>query len=76
MKAIFLILERVFILNTMYQEYFGLKEMPFHVTPNPRFLYMSPIHEEAVQHLRYGIKDKKVFIVLAGEVCCGKTSLC
>ena len=60
----------------MYQDYFGLSEMPFHVTPNPRFLFLSPTHEEALQHLRYGIQDKKGFIVLTGEVGCGKTTLC
>lgn len=60
----------------MYQDYFGFSEMPFHVTPNPRFLYLSPTHEEALQHLRYGIEDKKGFIVLTGEVGCGKTTLC
>lgn len=60
----------------MYQEYFGFKEMPFHVTPNPRFLFLSPTHEEALQHMRYGIEDKKGFIVLTGEVGCGKTTLC
>lgn len=60
----------------MYLEYFGFKEMPFHVTPNPRFLFLSPTHEEAMQHLRYGIEDKKGFIVLTGEVGCGKTTLC
>jgi len=60
----------------MYLEYFGFQEMPFHVTPNPRFLFLSPTHEEALQHLRYGIEDKKGFIVLTGEVGCGKTTLC
>lgn len=50
--------------------------MPFHVTPNPRFLYLSPTHQEALQHLRYGIEHKKGFIVLTGEVGCGKTTLC
>lgn len=60
----------------MYQQYFGFSEMPFHVTPNPRFLYLSPTHEEALQHLRYGVEDKKGFIVLTGEVGCGKTTLC
>ncbi len=60
----------------MYLDYFGFAEMPFHVTPNPRFLFLSPTHEEALQHLRYGIEDKKGFIVLTGEVGCGKTTLC
>ena len=60
----------------MYLEYFGFTEMPFHITPNPRFLFLSPTHEEALQHLRYGIEDKKGFIVLTGEVGCGKTTLC
>ena len=60
----------------MYQDYFGFSEMPFHVTPNPGFLFLSPTHEEALQHLRYGIQDKKGFIVLTGEVGCGKTTLC
>lgn len=60
----------------MYQEYFGFSEMPFHVTPNPRFLFLSPTHQEALQHLRYGIEHKKGFIVLTGEVGCGKTTLC
>lgn len=60
----------------MYLDYFGFQEMPFHVTPNPRFLFLSPTHEEALQHLRYGIEDKKGFIVLTGEVGCGKTTLC
>lgn len=50
--------------------------MPFHVTPNPQFLFLSPTHEEALQHLRYGIHDKKGFILLTGEVGCGKTTLC
>ena len=60
----------------MYKDYFGFSDMPFHVTPNPRFLFLSPTHEEALQHLRYGVSDKKGFIVLTGEVGCGKTTLC
>ncbi len=60
----------------MYQEFYGLQEMPFNVTPDPKFLYLSPAHEEALSHLRYGIAERKGFIVLTGEVGCGKTTLC
>lgn len=44
--------------------------------PDPNFLYLSPTHQEALQHLKYGIAEKKGFIVLTGEVGCGKTTLC
>lgn len=60
----------------MYQSFYGLKEMPFNITPDPNFLYLSPTHQEALQHLKYGIAEKKGFIVLTGEVGCGKTTLC
>lgn len=60
----------------MYQEYYGFQEMPFNITPNPRFLYLSPTHQEALQHLKYGVQERKGFIVLIGEVGCGKTTLC
>jgi general secretion pathway protein A len=60
----------------MYQEFYGLSAMPFNITPDPAFLYLSPGHQEAMQHLRYGIAQKKGFIVLTGEVGCGKTTLC
>lgn len=50
--------------------------MPFHITPDPAFLFLSPTHEEALHHLRYGIAEKKGFIVLTGEVGCGKTTIC
>jgi len=60
----------------MYQSFYGFKEMPFNITPDPRFLYLSPTHQEALQHLKYGVQEKKGFIALVGEVGCGKTTLC
>lgn len=60
----------------MYQQFFGLREMPFNITPDPRFLFLSPTHQEALEHLRYGVAEKKGFIVLTGEVGCGKTTIC
>lgn len=60
----------------MYQGFYGFREMPFNITPDPKFLFLSPTHNEALQHLRYGIEERKGFIVLIGEVGCGKTTLC
>ena len=60
----------------MYQAFYGIREMPFNITPDPKFLYLSPTHQEALQHLKYGVQERKGFIVLVGEVGCGKTTLC
>lgn len=60
----------------MYLEYYGLREPPFDITPNPRFLFFSAKHREALNHLLYGIKERKGFVQLTGEVGAGKTTLC
>jgi general secretion pathway protein A len=60
----------------MYQTFYALTEMPFNITPDPKFLYLSPTHYDALQHLLYGVREHKGFIVLVGEVGCGKTTLC
>lgn len=60
----------------MYQDFYGLNENPFSITPDPRFLYFSPEHQAAFEHLVYGIQERKGFISLIGEVGCGKTTLC
>jgi general secretion pathway protein A len=60
----------------VYLEYYGLSEPPFDITPNPRFLFYSPKHREAFNHLLYGIRERKGFVQLTGEVGAGKTTLC
>ena len=60
----------------MYLEHYGLKEPPFAITPNPRFLFYSTKHREAYNHLMYGIRERKGFVQLTGEVGAGKTTLC
>ena len=59
----------------MYKSFFNLKENPFNVNPDPRFLYLTPQIEEALTGLMYGIQTKKGFITLTGEVGTGKTTL-
>lgn len=60
----------------MYLEFYNLREFPFNITPDPRFLYLAPHHKEAYDHLMYGINGRKGFIELTGEVGSGKTTLC
>lgn len=57
----------------MYCEFFGFDEKPFHVTPDTRYLYLSPVHQAVLQTLRYGIYEGKGFMLLTGEVGTGKT---
>lgn len=60
----------------MYLDFFQLAEFPFNVTPDPRFLFFSGRHREAFESLLYGVEHRKGFIVLTGEVGCGKTTVC
>ncbi len=59
----------------MYYQYFGLSEAPFSIAVNPRYLYMSPRHRDALAHLLYGIGEGGGFILLTGEVGTGKTTI-
>src|SRR5271166_4367259 len=59
----------------MYTSYFGLSEKPFAITPDPRYLYLSERHAEALAHLMYGINEAGGFIQLTGEVGTGKTTV-
>jgi len=59
----------------MYNAFFGFSESPFNLSPDPSFLYRSPQHEEALANLIYGVQGRKGFIVLAGEVGTGKTTM-
>jgi len=60
----------------MYAEYFGLNEKPFSIAPDPRYLYMSENHQEALAHLLYGLQTEGGFVLLTGEIGTGKTTLC
>jgi general secretion pathway protein A len=59
----------------MYNAFFGFKESPFNLTPDPAFLYRSRQHEEALANLIYGVHSRKGFVVLTGEVGTGKTTM-
>ena len=60
----------------MYTSFFGFKEKPFNLTPDARYLFLSPHHKEALDHLLYGINERKGFIAITGGVGTGKTTLC
>ena len=60
----------------MYLQYYNLREAPFNITPDPRFLFFSSKHQEAFNHLLFGIRERKGFIELTGEVGAGKTTIC
>jgi general secretion pathway protein A len=60
----------------MYAKFFGLKQAPFSIAPDPRYLYMSERHREALAHLLYGLKAGGGFVLLTGEIGAGKTTVC
>lgn len=60
----------------MYKRFFGFKERPFKLVPNPAYVYLSRIHEEALAHLNYAVNYGDGFVAITGEVGTGKTTLC
>lgn len=60
----------------MYKKYFGFNENPFSIAPDPRYLYMSEMHQEALAHLNYGASSDGCIILLTGDVGTGKTTIC
>src|SRR5262252_6352984 len=61
--------------SLMYKKFFGLRESPFNVNPDPRYLFLTEHTQEALSVLTYGIQNRKGFILLTGEVGTGKTTL-
>jgi len=60
----------------MYKEFYGLREYPFNMTPDPQFLFLSRNHRVALDVLLFGIRERKGFVAITGEVGAGKTTLC
>ena len=59
----------------MYTAFYGLRELPFDLSPNPKYLLMTPRHREALANLQYGISSRKSITLLLGEAGTGKTTL-
>ena len=57
----------------MYETYFGLRERPFSKTPDPRFLFLSHGHREALARMQYAVEERDL-VLLTGEIGCGKTT--
>ena len=60
----------------MYESYYGFTEKPFNITPDPKYLFLSAKHQEAISHLTYGIQERGGFVAITGEIGTGKTILC
>src|SRR2546426_4075301 len=59
----------------MYERFFGLADAPFRLTPDPRYLFLSPKHAEALAHLKLGLRESSGFVCITGDVGTGKTTL-
>ena len=59
----------------MYESWYGFREKPFNLTPDPKYLYLSQRHAEAVAHLEFGRRERGGFVLITGEVGTGKTTL-
>ncbi len=59
----------------MYEKFYNLKKEPFHITPDPRFLFLSETHKQALAGLIYGIEKRKGFVAITGDVGVGKTTI-
>ncbi|HVQ13583.1 MAG TPA: XrtA/PEP-CTERM system-associated ATPase [Vicinamibacterales bacterium] len=59
----------------MYERFYNLRERPFSLTPDPDYLFLSRVHREGLNHLRYGVESHAGFVVITGEIGCGKTTL-
>ena len=60
----------------MYAPFFGLRQAPFSIAPDPHYLFMSERHREALAHLLYGVRGGGGFVLLTGEIGAGKTTVC
>lgn len=60
----------------MYAAYFGLKENPFKLSPEPGYLFLSEQHQDAINYMTYGIQEKKGFVLISGDIGTGKTTVC
>jgi len=59
----------------MYTQFYGFSEKPFNLTPDPKFLFLTPSHREALASMLYGINERKGLVLITGEVGTGKTTL-
>src|SRR6266704_2500373 len=59
----------------MYLDFYHLKQVPFHITPDPAFLFLSPSHQKALASITYGVAERQGFVLITGEVGVGKTTI-